>query len=82
MTVGPRTIKDCQFRKEVIQLRRKDAKTRLAEAAAELGIAKARELLEFAQTANLKPPDAEVWKPKTKAARATSAARIGSTSTE
>jgi len=61
---------------------KKDARTRLAEAAAELGIAKARELLEFAETANLTPSTAEIWKPKTKLARATSAARVGSTSTE
>jgi len=59
---------------------RKDAKTRLAEAARELGIEKARELLDFAFSANLKPLDTEVWKPKTKLAKATSMAKVGSTS--
>jgi len=61
---------------------RKDAKTRLAEAARELGIEKARELLDFAFNANLKPLDTEAWKPKTKSAKATSVAKGASTSTE
>lgn len=39
---------------------RKDAKTRLAEAAAEMGIEKAREFLQFAEIANkVKPARAE-----------------------